>query len=235
MLTCSRDDAARQEAEIIKEREASAARLKALEEQVKARKITKEEEKKKKKAAQAEQREKEARLAAQRAEIEAAQARERELQRQLESIDDEDSSDDEGQDQATPQASTPNQSSQEFERKEISPPPPPIPSFVPPIPPAATTASLPVASPASDVETKNPFLKKLAQAGGDGVSPSAQSAMSNNLRRRIPPNPLNQFRLSLQVKYHVHVPKKMSGLLSVRIKTMILPTMKVPAQEMPVN
>ena len=187
MLTCSRDDAARQEAEIIKEREASAARLKALEEQVKARKITKEEEKKRKKAAQAEQREKEARLAAQRAEIEAAQARERELQRQLESIDDEDSSDDDGQDQATPQASTPTQSSQEFERKEISPPPPPVPSFVPPIPPAATTASLPVASPASDVETKNPFLKKLAQAGGDGVSPSAQSAMSNNPFHRPPP------------------------------------------------
>lgn len=180
-----RNDAARQEAELAKEREAAAARLKALEEQVKAGKIKKEEEKRRKKAAQAEARNQEARLAAQRAEIEAAQARERELQRQLEAIDDDDSSDDEDQ-QATPQASTPTVSSQEFERKEVSPPRPPVPTIVPPIPQAATNPSLPVASPPSDTETKNPFLKKMAQAGGDAASPSAQSAVSTNPFYRPP-------------------------------------------------
>ncbi|KUJ07881.1 uncharacterized protein LY89DRAFT_660146 [Mollisia scopiformis] len=176
------DDAARQETELAKEGESAAARLKALEEQVKAGKVKKEEEKRRKKAAQAEAKEKEARLAAQRAEIEAAQARERELQRQLEAMDDSDSSDDDEPEQVTPQASTPTQSSQEFERKEISPPPPPVPAVVPPIPPAATTTSLPpVSSP--DTETRNPFYKKL-QTGGDVSSPSA--AMSNNPFHRLP-------------------------------------------------
>jgi actin cytoskeleton-regulatory complex protein PAN1 len=140
-------------------------------------------------------------LAAQRAEIEAAQARERELQRQLEAIDDDDSSDDEGDQQATPQASTPTVSSQEFERKEVSPPPPPVPTVVPPVPQPATNTSLPVtsppvtsppvtsppvANPPSDTETRNPFLKKLAQAGGDAASPSAQSAVSTNPFYRPP-------------------------------------------------
>lgn len=179
------DDAARQEAALAKEREASAARLKALEEQVKAGKMQRAEEKRRKKAAQAEAKEKEARLAAQRAEIEAAQARERELQRQLEAIDDEDSSDDDdGPEQVTPQASTPTQSSQELERKEVSPPPPPMPAIVPPIPPAATTTSLPVISPTAETEIRNPFYKKLAQ--GDSASPSSQSATSNNPFHRLP-------------------------------------------------
>ncbi len=182
-----RNDAARQEAELAREREASAARLRALEEQVKAGKIKKGEEKRMKKAAQAEAKEKEARLAAQRAEIEAAQARERELQRQLEAIDDEDSSDDEGPEQVTPQASTPTQSSQEFERKEISPPPPPVPAAVPPVPAAATTTSLPVTSPA-EAEIRNPFYKKLAQ--GDSASLSSQSSTSNNPFHRLPQEPI---------------------------------------------
>ncbi|CZR68688.1 probable Actin cytoskeleton-regulatory complex protein pan1 [Phialocephala subalpina] len=176
------DDAARQEKELANEREAAAARLRALEEQVKAGKVKKEEEKRRKKAAQAEAKQQEARLAAQRAEIEAAQARERELQRQLEAMDDDDSSDeDDGPEQVTPQASTPTQSSQEFERKEISPPPPPVPAVIPPVPPAATTTSLPpVSSP--DAETRNPFYKKL-QTGGDTASPSVQS---NNPFHRLP-------------------------------------------------
>lgn len=169
---------------IQKEREEREARLKAMEEQVKAGKLRKEEEKRRKKAAQAEAKANEAKLAAQRAEIEAAQARERELQRQLEALDEEDSSDDEGPEQATPQASTPTQGSQEFERKELSPPPPPVPAVVPPVPPPATTTALPVTSPPpADTETKNPFLKKLAQAGGDGAS---QSAQSNNPFHRLP-------------------------------------------------
>ncbi|KAF4625882.1 hypothetical protein G7Y89_g12279 [Cudoniella acicularis] len=173
------DDAKRQEAELAREKEEQAARLKALEDQVKAGKIKREEEKRRKKAAQTEAREKEARLAAQRAEIEAAQARERELQRQLEAMDDEDSSDDEEPEQVTPQASTPTQGSQELERKEISPPPPPMPTAVPPTPVAATT-SLPVANPTADTETRNPFLKKLAQGGADN------GPQSNNPFHRLP-------------------------------------------------
>ncbi|TAQ83488.1 hypothetical protein B7494_g8188 [Chlorociboria aeruginascens] len=180
------DEARRQEAEIQKEREATAARLKALEDQVKAGKMKKEEEKRRKKAAQAEAKEKEARLAVQRAEIEANQARERELQRQLESIDDSDSSDDEDPEQVTPQASTPTQESQELESKEISPPAPatipPVPTIVSPVPPPATTTSLPVTSPPTDTETKNPFLKKLAQAE---PSSSTTSATSNNPFHRL--------------------------------------------------
>lgn len=187
MLIMTRDDAARQETELQKEREAAQNRLKALEEQVKAGKIKKEEEKKRRKAAQAEAKEKEARLAAQRAEIEAAQARERELQRQLEAIDDDDSSDDE--EQVTPQASTPTQGSQELERKEISPPPPPMPTAVPPIPSPAVNTSLPVTSPQSEKETNNPFFKKLAPLSADPVvpSPSANTAVSTNPFHRLPP------------------------------------------------
>jgi hypothetical protein len=187
MLNTSRDDAARQEAELQKEREASQARLKALEDQVKAGKIKKEEEKKRRKAAQSEAKEKEARLAAQRAEIEAAQARERELQRQLEAIDDDDSSDDE--EQVTPQASTPTQGSQELERKEVSPPPPPMAAFVPPVPSPALNTSLPVASPQSEKETNNPFFKKLAPPSADPPvpSPSASTAVSTNPFHRLPP------------------------------------------------
>lgn len=134
-------------------------------------------------------------MAAQRAEIEAAQARERELQRQLEALDEDDSSDDEGPEQVTPQASTPTQSSQEFERKAVSPPPapvvlspppPPVPTIVPPIPTAAETTALPVASPPSDTETRNPFLKKLAQAGGDQSAASPAGNTSNNPFHRLP-------------------------------------------------
>ncbi|KAL3418159.1 hypothetical protein PVAG01_09874 [Phlyctema vagabunda] len=185
------DDAQKQENELAREREASQARLKALEDQVKAGKIKKEEEKRKKKAAQAEAKEKEARLAIQRAEIEAAQARERELQRQLESIDDSDSSDDEDPEQATPQASTPTQGSQELERKEATPPPPP--AVMPPTPPAPAPAAVAATSPQADTETRNPFLKKLAQSGdaSSGIpnssvtSPPAGSAASTNPFHRL--------------------------------------------------
>jgi len=173
-----RDDAARQEAELQKEREAAAARLKALEDQVKARKISKDEEKRRKKAAQADAKAKEERLAAQRIEIEAAQARERELQRQLEAIDDEDdSSDDEGPEQVTPQASTPTLNS-----REMSPPPPPVPSFVPPVPTPAVNTAIPVTP--AEPETKNPFFKKFApQAAAEAPS---QPVVSTNPFLRTP-------------------------------------------------
>lgn len=160
---------------------------------MKAGKLKKEEEKKKRKALQAETKQQETRLAAQRAEIEAAQARERELQRQLEAIDDSDSSeDDEGPEQVTPQASTPTQGSQELERKDVSPPPPPsIPVIVSPVPAAATATALPpptpqvtspAVSPPADTETRNPFLKKMAQSG----DASTASTASNNPFHRLP-------------------------------------------------
>ncbi|EKD14157.1 uncharacterized protein L3040_007843 [Drepanopeziza brunnea f. sp. 'multigermtubi'] len=184
------DDARRQENELAQEREAAAARLKALEEQVKAGKIKKDEEKRRRKAAQAEAKNQESRLAAQRAEIEAAQARERELQRQLEAMDedsDSSSDDEESPEQATPQTSTPTQGSQEIERavSTPSPPPqPPVPTVVSPVPAAAVVAPLPVASPQPDAETKNPFLK-LAQGGNAGAPPS--TTQSNNPFHRLPP------------------------------------------------
>ncbi|KAK8124793.1 uncharacterized protein PG998_000552 [Apiospora kogelbergensis] len=103
------EQAKEQESELEKERAAADARLKALEEQVKAGKMKKEEEKKKKKAAMAEAKEKESKLAAQRAEIEAARQRELELQRQLEAMDGDDSSsdEDEGPQQITPRRPRP--------------------------------------------------------------------------------------------------------------------------------
>lgn len=155
---------------------------------MKAGKLKKEEEKRRKKAAQAEAKEKEARLAIQRAEIEAAQERERELQRQLEAIDNEDSSsDDEGPENITPQASTPTQESQELEQKVLTPPlpqaiPPPapaaiLPAALPTLPGDSTTSS--VISPPADTETKNPFLKKLSQNAQPSPSvPGSYSVVS---------------------------------------------------------
>lgn len=69
----------------------------------------------------------------------------------------------------------------------MSPPPPPIPAVVPPVPSAATTTSLPVTSPPAADTTRNPFLKKLAQAG---ESPSTQSSTSNNPFHKLPQEPI---------------------------------------------
>ncbi|KFZ02405.1 hypothetical protein V500_00223 [Pseudogymnoascus sp. VKM F-4518 (FW-2643)] len=172
------DDAQRQEREIAQEREATEARLKALEEQVKAGKIKKEEERRRRKAAQVEAKEKEAKLAAQRAEIEAARQREIELQRQLEAIDNESSSDDEGPQDITPQASTPPR----VVEKQASPPAPP--TITATSPPAATSSTSNISSPQADTATRNPFFKNLGQPSVPGtgapvtsppvVSPPAQ-------------------------------------------------------------
>jgi actin cytoskeleton-regulatory complex protein PAN1 len=189
--------------------------LKALEEQVKAGKVKKEEERRRKKAAQAEAKEKEARLAVQRAEIEAARERERELQRQLEAIDNEDSSDDEGPQDITPQASTPTQGSQELERKEISSPQahpaiPPVPAATlhlesspspvtsPPrvSPPVISppVRSPPVGSPpvVAETETRNPFLKKLGQAGQSSSAPVGFPVTSPPAQPEISTNPFHR-------------------------------------------
>ncbi|GAO19980.1 hypothetical protein UVI_02063730 [Ustilaginoidea virens] len=101
------ETAKEEEDEFAKEQQEAAARLIALEEQVRQGKLRKEEERKRKKAALAEAKEKEAKMAARRAEIEAAKQRELELQRQLESLEEDDeSSGDEGLEQVTPQEST---------------------------------------------------------------------------------------------------------------------------------
>ncbi|GJC95718.1 polya nuclease [Colletotrichum higginsianum] len=161
-------NAREQQDDLEKERHAAEARLKALEEQVKAGKLKKEEEKRKKKAALAEQKEKESKLAAQRAEIEAARQRELELQRQLEAMNDDDdsSSDDEdGVAQITPQASTPTQggsqiSSQELEKQPSSPP-------------AVPTV---VTSPPTENESRNPYHRILSHFSESTSGPSEPSA-----------------------------------------------------------
>lgn len=143
------ETAKEEEDEFAKEQAESAARLKALEEQVKQGKLKKEEEKKRKKAAQAEAKEKEAKLAARRAEIEAAKQREAELQRQLEAIDDDSSSDDDEPEQVkamdTPKAAEP----------------------------APAPVARAVVSPPADSESKNPYKKVMSPPV---QSPSAEPA-----------------------------------------------------------
>ncbi|OAP62313.1 hypothetical protein AYL99_04516 [Fonsecaea erecta] len=148
-----------QEEELEKEREAAQARLRALEEQVKAGKVKKQEEKARKKAAEKEAKEKEAKLAAQRAELEAARERERQLQLQLEQLGDESSSDDDdGPQQITPQESTPA-TSQMLTGSIASPPPSTAPE------PYASSGheATPVSSPPAAEESRNPYFRKLSQ------------------------------------------------------------------------
>ncbi|KAK2592970.1 actin organization and endocytosis protein [Conoideocrella luteorostrata] len=160
------EETAREEQdEFAKEQQDAAARLKALEEQVRQGKLRKEEEKKRKKAALAEAKEKEAKMAARRAEIEAAKQRELELQRQLEALDDDSSSDDDDSpQQITPQESTPSGSqivSREAEKKPSSPP------LVPTV----------VTSPPAETESKNPYHKMMSQpAEATSTSQSQDSA-----------------------------------------------------------
>ncbi|KAF4124126.1 actin cytoskeleton-regulatory complex protein PAN1 [Geosmithia morbida] len=148
------------------EQKESESRLRALEEQVKQSKLRKEEEKRRKKAAAADAKDKEDRLAARRAEIEAAKKRELELQRQLESMNDDDdsSSDDEGPVQITPQASTPTMGdsqtgSQELEHKAPSPP------------------AVVMSPPADEPESKNPYFKMMSQPS-EASSPAAATIPS---------------------------------------------------------
>jgi actin cytoskeleton-regulatory complex protein PAN1 len=160
--------------------------LKALEEQVKAGKMKKEEEKRRRKAAQVEAKEKEAKLAAQRAEIEDARQREIELQRQLETIDDESSSDeDEGLQNITPQTSTPTQGVRYVEKQAS---PPPLPVITATSPPATTSSASNISSPQADTETRNPFFKNLNQPSGPGTSVPVTSppAQNTNPFHRLP-------------------------------------------------
>lgn len=162
------DEEKRQEDELRKEREAAEQRMRDLEEQVRQGKVKKEEEKRRKKDAQKDSKEKEARLAAQRAEIEAAKERERQLRLQLESMEDDSSSDEDGPAQITPDNSTPTMS-QELQRDETRAPP--IPS-APPMP----TATNGIASPPE--ESKNPFFRSMGQPAvpSKAATPSTPSA-----------------------------------------------------------
>ncbi|KAJ5744025.1 hypothetical protein N7533_008895 [Penicillium manginii] len=183
------------EDEFEKEKQAQAARLRALEEQVRQGKVKKQEEKRRKAEAAREAKDNEARLAAQRAELEAAKERERQLQLELEGIDDESSSDDEGPDDITPQHSTPTQS-------QVLSAPPPVPTISIPEPPAQeietafspeqqptspeSSRSQPAATP--DAESKNPYYKSLGQGQQPADSTPATSppaAQSTNPFHRL--------------------------------------------------
>ncbi|KAL9609666.1 MAG: hypothetical protein Q9167_005575, partial [Letrouitia subvulpina] len=199
------NEAQRQEDELAREREASQARLRALEEQVKQGKIKKQEEKRRKQAAEKEAKEKEAKLAAHRAEIEAAKERERQLQLQLESLGDESSSDDEGPQEITPQETTPT-SSQVLSRDKS----PAAESAVASLPvtvgraPSSSVSSGQNVStgraPSSSVssESKNPFFKKLNQANEQTRTPPAQPASSIASPTEVSTNPFH--RLTQQEK-----------------------------------
>ncbi|EXJ64895.1 hypothetical protein A1O7_01234 [Cladophialophora yegresii CBS 114405] len=153
--------ASAQENDLEKEREAAQARLRALEEQVKAGKIKKQEEKARKKAAEKEAKEKEAKLAAQRAELEAARERERQLQLQLEQIENDSSSDeDEGPQQITPQESTPA-TSQVLTGSVASPP---LSHAAPERSASSGYEPTPVSSPPAAQESRNPYFRKLSQS-----------------------------------------------------------------------
>ena len=198
-----RDKAKQQEDELAKEREASQARLKTLEEQVKQGKVKKQEEKRRKQAAEKEAKEKEAKLVAHRAEIEAAKERERQLQLQLEGLDN-DSSDDEGPQEITPTETTPTHSQilsrdGSTQPSERSPPvittpaasePPPSPPSAPISQPSSTPATTSVSYGA---DTKNPFFKKMNQANEPAAAPLSTTAPS------APPESTNPFhRLTQQ-------------------------------------
>ena len=199
----TRDEAQRQENELAKEREAAQARLKALEEQVKAGKIKKQEEKRRKQAAEKEAKEKEAKLAAQRAELEAAKERERQLQLQLENLDDEDSSDEDGPQETTPQETTPTNS---VVLPSASPPPAEsrtIPTEVSAAEPQAVTAATspppapapaPTPSSAYSSETKNPFFKKLSQSHASNSTPYSQpqSSIGTPSTHEVSTNPFHR-------------------------------------------
>ncbi|KAJ5817943.1 hypothetical protein N7447_007951 [Penicillium robsamsonii] len=166
-------EASQRELEFQREKDAQAARLRALEEQVRQGKIKKQEEKRRREEASRQSKEQEASLAAQRAELEAAKERERQLQRELEGLD-ESSSDDEGPADITPQYSTPTQS-------QTLPTPPPVPTIAIPEPPAPESVPSEVSSPESsrgapaatpDAESKNPYFKKLVYESLPSLDPA---------------------------------------------------------------
>lgn len=197
----SRNETLRQEDELAKEREAAQARLKALEEQVRQGKIKKQEEKRKRQAAEKEAKEKEARLAAQRAELEAAREKERQLQLQLESLNDEDSSDDEGPQEITPLETTPT-NSQVLSREgstQLNQAPSAAIELVNEPPSADSHLAAPgVSGPSSYGESRNPFFKKLNQPNDvqSSSTSSSTSLLATPVANEMSTNPFH--RLTLQ-------------------------------------
>ncbi|EME39148.1 hypothetical protein DOTSEDRAFT_38392 [Dothistroma septosporum NZE10] len=196
VLTYHRNEEARQERELQQQREEAEASLRALEEQVKAGKVKKAEEKKRREAAKKEAQDKETRLTAQRAEIEAAKEKERQLRLQLESMGDEDSSDDDGFERNTPAESTPTQSIElpRVQEPPSSPPaaPPPPSTIAPPPPPMPGAFDAGMPSPAVSVtsppsESKNPFFKSMNQQ--PAASPAATSP---DAERKVDTNPFHR-------------------------------------------
>ncbi|KAH8698270.1 hypothetical protein BGW36DRAFT_375788 [Talaromyces proteolyticus] len=151
------DEARQQEDELQRELEAHEARLRALEEKARQGKIKKQEEKQRKQAAEREAKEKEARLAAQRAELAAAKERERQLQHELEELEEQSSSDEGTEDIATPQDSTPTQSQVLPTAAALGIPAPPQVAV------QATSESS--SSPEAVVtESRNPYFRQLSQS-----------------------------------------------------------------------
>lgn len=193
----SRNETIRQEDELAKEREAAQARLKALEEQVRQGKIKKQEEKRKRQAAEKEAKEKEARLAAQRAELEAAREKERQLQLQLESLNDEDSSDDEGPQEITPLETTPT-NSQVLSREGSTQLDPASSAAREPVnePPTADShsAAPPISGPSSYGESRNPFFKKLNQPNEvqSSSTSSSTSLLATPVANEMSTNPFHR-------------------------------------------
>ncbi|KAJ5265981.1 hypothetical protein N7524_006999 [Penicillium chrysogenum] len=182
-------EASQRELEFQREKDAQAERLRALEEQVRQGKIKKQEEKRRREEASRQAKEQEAMLEAQRVELEAAKERERQLQRELEGLD-ESSSDDEGPADITPQYSTPTQS-------QILPTPPPVPTIAIPEPAAPESVPSEVSSPESsrgvpavapDAESKNPYFKHKAQPSEPTQATSPPTTAHQNLSS--PPSPV---------------------------------------------
>lgn len=204
VLTLNRDEEARQERELQKQREDANASLKALEEQVKAGKVKKAEEKRRREAAKKDANEKESRLAAQRAEIEAAKEKERQLRLQLESMgDDDDSSDDsdDGPEKTTPAESTPTQSMELPTVQEPPTSPPAPPPAAPPLPgsfPGGAEAISPPASVTSPPEnSKNPFFKSMGASAAGTPSAESEKKVDTNPFHRLTQQDLTKQQQSL--------------------------------------
>ena len=164
-----------------------------MEEQVKQGKVKKQEEKRRKQAAEKEAKEREAKLAAQRAELEAAKEKERQLQLQLESLGDDDSSDDEGPQEIKPQDTTPT-NSQILSREGSTQP---MESSTPsrPAPTESQSATSPPAAAGPQTasaynESKNPFFKKLNQP--TELASSGASSLVSPVAAEVSTNPFHR-------------------------------------------
>lgn len=168
------DDTIQREEEFQKEKESQEARLRVLQEQVQQGKIKKQEAKRRKQEADRLAKEQEARLTAQRAELEMAKERERQLQLELEGLDEGSSSDEEGPENVTPQHSTPvqNQAHTEVKTAASAIPSAPVPAPAPAL--GSDGLSSPSGSPSSnrgtglshlspEAESKNPYFRRISQ------------------------------------------------------------------------